>query len=175
MVRESVIAYLTFNIFIVITRTLSFILISSLFNVYGQYIEKQIVSANGASYSIGNIYFDFNTGALVNNTYTYDSLIITNGFFQNNPMYKLSSIEDILIEEIKVYPIPSSEIINFKNIPDDISLKYSIFNIDGKLIREDLLENNLSLQISDLSSGIYVIKLKGIKNNKEYVAKFQKQ
>ena len=45
--------------------------------------------------------------------------------------------------------------------------QYTIIDVSGKVIKKETIQNGLrevKLSVSDLSKGIYLIKLKGIKN-----------
>lgn len=58
-----------------------------------------------------------------------------------------------------IYPIPSKNSITF-NFENTISLDYSIFSIEGKLILKNKLENNNAINISTLKPGIYFVHIK---------------
>jgi len=79
-------------------------------------------------------------------------------------------VEDIAAENILVYPNPTSDIIF---LPKDIQGEYvSVYNMSGLLTKTALKSNNSQLDVSELTSGNYILKIeteKGI-----FTSKFQK-
>jgi PKD repeat protein len=57
-----------------------------------------------------------------------------------------------------IYPNPASEHINIR-LPENSKVKVTITTVNGKFVKEKMLENNESIKISDLNSGIYIIKI----------------
>ncbi|WP_298878591.1 BNR-4 repeat-containing protein [uncultured Polaribacter sp.] len=64
--------------------------------------------------------------------------------------------------DIGIYPNPSTGIINIKSSIKN--LDYQLYNIQGKLIQQNKILNN-SLDFSDLSKGIYFIKIVSTKGS----------
>lgn len=56
-----------------------------------------------------------------------------------------------------IYPNPSSDYIKFSNIEENTSI--DIYSIDGKLILQDIISSNTSINISHLQKGIYVVNI----------------
>lgn len=71
-----------------------------------------------------------------------------------------TGIEDELNSNYKIYPNPSSDLINIEGININESNKLSLYDIHGKLILEKYITDNTTIDISSLESGIYFIKLK---------------
>ncbi len=70
---------------------------------------------------------------------------------------EVTSIKDaIKIEETKIYPNPTSNIINISN---DIFENYSITSIEGKIVDNGSIENKI-VNVNTLPAGIYFITLK---------------
>ncbi|HLF51742.1 CotH kinase family protein [Flavobacterium sp.] len=67
----------------------------------------------------------------------------------------LDTIENETLH-FKIFPNPFSDIINITGIGGQIA--YKIFTIDGKMIREDILEAS-QINLSDLSKGMYLLQL----------------
>ncbi|ARV05273.1 hypothetical protein BTO04_00560 [Polaribacter sp. SA4-10] len=63
------------------------------------------------------------------------------------------------IEEIQFYPNPVLESISF-NKPNDIS-QIKIYDLNGKLVLRENIYSNNSINIENLTSGIYIIKIFG--------------
>ena len=69
---------------------------------------------------------------------------------------------------MSIYPNPSSNYINIKNIEGE----YSIVNMIGNTISKGMLNNN-KIDISNFSDGVYIIKIRNQKNN--YLNSFIKE
>jgi hypothetical protein len=78
----------------------------------------------------------------------------------------------LLTENWTVFPNPSAESISVHGIGNDILAQFSIFDSRGKLIRTKA-QINASIDISDLSNGIYYLKLESKSSTK--VLKFIKE
>ncbi|WP_298780621.1 PA domain-containing protein [uncultured Polaribacter sp.] len=74
----------------------------------------------------------------------------------------LSLDENILSSsEIKIYPTVSNGIINIKSLNDLGETKFIIYNLSGQKMYSDILElsnNESSINLSNFSSGVYLIK-----------------
>ncbi|MFA6199806.1 MAG: T9SS type A sorting domain-containing protein [Bacteroidales bacterium] len=74
-----------------------------------------------------------------------------------------NSLSEVLpYNNIKLYPNPSKDNINLSNINSKTSI--SIYNIEGKLVFYEIIYQDKSINISNLSNGIYVVKV----GNKEF-------
>ncbi len=62
--------------------------------------------------------------------------------------------------QIKVYPNPSANKIYIEGIADDKSL-IEIYSVDGKKIQSSSVRNKQEIDISDLQSGVYILKVEG--------------
>ena len=64
------------------------------------------------------------------------------------------------IKNIKLYPVPTKDILNIK-IPNNIEKGHlKLFDINGKLVMEKELENETSvLSLQNLQDGIYILKI----------------
>ncbi|TBN04731.1 T9SS type A sorting domain-containing protein [Hyunsoonleella flava] len=94
-------------------------------------------------------------------TFTYNSSTLSNSNISEN------------IENIRVFPNPASDKITISNIQNTRLKNIEIFSILGKLNHRFLVENNynkIDLNISNLTSGIYLLKL----NNEDGNSKTQK-
>jgi len=73
---------------------------------------------------------------------------------------------------INIYPNPTSDKIIFPN--DLITSEYSIYSITGKLIKNGRLHTN-EIKISELNSGLYILKIRNYKSNTVTVFKIIKE
>jgi len=69
-----------------------------------------------------------------------------------------NSIEELILSQAKVYPNPSNGLFTV-NVKSD-NWSYSIFDMSGKLISDaTVLENNTNIDIQELETGIYLMKI----------------
>lgn len=69
------------------------------------------------------------------------------------------SINEFFINETKIYPSPSSDMLNVE-LPIDLETNYFIYDVAGKLILQDKIKGtNQAINIQNLEKGIYFIKI----------------
>jgi hypothetical protein len=86
----------------------------------------------------------------------------------NNQLIVLG-MEDISLDNISIYPNPTNDVLSFKGFTNNVMI--SIFDTLGKIVLNKTIEANQSLDVSNLQSGIYIIKFK----NSNTTFKFIKQ
>ena len=95
-------------------------------------------------------------------------------FWDNNSSNKRSSdkIEDVeKSHNIKIYPTPVQNDLNIKNLnQDNRILSVQLYSIEGKLLKRvdknEILENqNLSINVSDIPNGMYILYLESLFEN----------
>jgi hypothetical protein len=106
----------------------------------------------------------------------------------NNALYLLGNVEDFkqstttlgiddnaFKASIKIYPTMVSDVINVTNNNGLSDINYEIYNLIGKKINNGILGNNYknAINVSDLASGIYLLKFS--KDNQNAIFKFIKQ
>ncbi len=80
---------------------------------------------------------------------------------QNTEVYALST--EIKKEEVEiglVYPNPTNGVVKFST--DLITSRYQLYNISGELVRKGEVDNSM-IDISELSNGIYILKINNMK------------
>ncbi|TQD39034.1 T9SS type A sorting domain-containing protein [Haloflavibacter putidus] len=116
-------------------------------------------------------------------TYTIESvndylqLTITNGegdWAVYNSV--LLSAQDLYFNTFRIYPNPTEEVLNIKNLNNSIvDVAVYVFNINGKLVKSEAIEkanSNISLNVSHLKSGLYFLTIEnknGFKQNLKFV------
>jgi len=75
-----------------------------------------------------------------------------------------------IIEAIRIYPNPASSMLNFKGHFSE-AIEVSVFDILGKEIMTTTIDNSLTLDVSTLENGTYLLKFK----NSDTVMKFVKE
>lgn len=74
---------------------------------------------------------------------------------------KSLSIDDNILEKMKIYPNPVSSTLIFNIKENGKSYKVSIYDISGKLVKTEKLSalRNPNIDVSNLESGVYMIKV----------------
>lgn len=74
------------------------------------------------------------------------------------------SIDDYISKNIKIYPNPTTNVLNIKLNNTEIK-KAQLFDVNGKQILDMKLQSELTVvDISNLNSGIYLLKIESVKN-----------
>ena len=85
-----------------------------------------------------------------------------------------TGIEDNATPEIAIYPNPTSEFINISSSEPISSIE--IISITGKTVAQmEIGSDNATLNVSDLSNGMYFVRILGSENNNVSVKKFVKE
>ncbi|MFD0962735.1 T9SS type A sorting domain-containing protein [Pseudofulvibacter geojedonensis] len=80
----------------------------------------------------------------------------------------LSTDEFLLVDNISIFPNPTNNNLNFKNVHK--SYEVEVFNLLGqKIIATQINENNTSINVSNLSNGTYLVKFKNIDGALKFV------
>jgi hypothetical protein len=104
------------------------------------------------------------------------TIVVKDGFHAKTQSFSITilpydNVEDLGYGKVVVYPNPSTNFINVKNCP---GVKYEMFDIVGKKLKEGFVkEYNERIDISDLSNGNILIKLQN--EDKVYTTKLIKQ
>lgn len=126
-------------------------------------VHIQMKDGNTQSFTIiaaGKIYFD--------NDYLYvdDASGLPYSFevsdIQKMTFNHLSDIQDIETEEFTLYPNPANALIHIKGKSDTFA--YRLFSMDGRLLQKGTCSNEESINISALTSGLYILNI----NNKSF-------
>jgi len=86
----------------------------------------------------------------------YEPLIITNSHIKK--FTTQLKINDFVINNIGVFPNPTSNYITINNL--NLPTSYDIYDISGKLVSFGEVSNNKKIELSSLAKGIYFFKLK---------------
>jgi len=147
-----------------------FLLLFSPLLVFGQVTSPSLISSSGDSYSNSNVNMDFSIGEVVIETHQNNE-ILTQGFHQE--ILQISTGISELDIVTKVYPNPTTNIVVVE-LEKDISGEVLIYDINGKLMLSDKLDNERIKQFdfSKFSQGNYLLHI-NIKN-KQDIYKIQK-
>ncbi len=128
--------------------------------------NSQIASLTGFGQ---NETFEVLTTGCVTLEFISDYVVVDEGFELSWSCSSVCSTSNQEIQnqnEFEIYPNPTSDYlyIDLKDISTN-NLSYSISTIDGKVIfSEEINESNFSLDVKDLSSGVYIIQIKNQDN-----------
>ena len=102
--------------------------------------------------------------------YTANACIDADTF---RPSTKQLAIVEQGFEQVKVYPNPANDVLHIQGI--EVGSSLALYDISGKLLKhEEALSNNLNIDVKDLASGIYQLKI-STKDGKEGTAKVMKE
>lgn len=150
--------------------------------------EDEIILINTSSTNFSNLNFQFSRTDLSNESFLLRDVLTDSAFIisASNAKYnitlpinayatrilkfeRLTSINDEIKSNVKVYPNPATNLlhIDLDALRKNVSVK--IFSIDGRCVFEKSLSNNLKLDISKFDTGMYLINVDG------YYTRFIKQ
>src|SRR5690606_31535185 len=83
------------------------------------------------------------------------------------------SVDELAIDEVKLYPNPTASILNIEfSITDIEKVKFDIFDLNGRLIKTVSKENsnkiNLQINVEDLQTGTYILVINTGKYNSSH-------
>jgi hypothetical protein len=149
--------------FILASIFVSFI---GLFHASAQSITPSILNAAGGTSSIGSVIIDYSIGemALVN-TYSVDTLVVTQGLLQNDISIPASVPNTALAQHLKVYPNPASSVVNIQyTSAGDGTLSYRLMDMAGKEISKSSTEvsagtTKQQINVSGLAVASYMLEV----------------
>ncbi len=104
------------------------------------------------------------------------------GYGYANPENYLSNsvlgiISNDFEQEINFYPNPTKDILTIKLMQEYPELSYSVYNMKGQMIKQKnvVFSDLLKINLTDLNSGIYIIKLAAKKSKKKAVIRVIKE
>jgi len=87
---------------------------------------------------------------------SWDSSNLGGGFSYNRSTNQVLATKELKFDNsLKIYPNPSSDIIQISGVKETVN--YKIFNILGNKVQEGILNQNIKIQ--DLTNGIYFLQL----------------
>ena len=140
-------------------KFLAFIFVSGL--TIGAVCSQQVVSSSGASFTNASGSLSYTIGEPVIATLTTSDAILTQGFHQTR--LKVTGIGDAGLPgvEVSAFPNPVREMIRLKvTAPGMNNLKYSLYDMQGKVIREAELKGpETEISFSSLKAATYFLKV----------------
>jgi len=125
-----------------------------------QSLSNELISNSGTYYSNGVNSLSWSIGEVMTETYVGTNNILTQGFNQGQLVFV--GIEELALDfEINIYPNPTNGVlkIDISDVQKSGNLKAQIFDITGKLILENDLNQNNTIDFSNYSVGVYLISI----------------
>jgi hypothetical protein len=140
----------------------NFLLIVLLVSSYFINAQSVIQSVNSGSLITANS--SVSIGEIVINPVTQNqsSSGLIGILSQVNQQLEVSEFE--LSENIVVYPNPTESSLSFKSKTDLTNEKVSVYSTNGQLLVEKNINSNNTIDLSELSTGIYLIQLSSDKS-----------
>ena len=120
---------------------------------------------------LGGVYMFFqnegNINYVINEVDNYKQLVLTN--LDNNQLYfnNITLSHEVFLFEntLSLYPNPVQNILNIQNTASNLS-KVQIYDLNGRLLQNHALQSNeVSLDVSQLNSGVYLVVLENETGN----------
>jgi hypothetical protein len=135
-------------------------------SVGAQQIKQEVIASAGG-YNVasgGSISISWTLGETIIPTFTSQdgTLILTHGFQQK---LIITTVEENILNPVHVviFPNPASELVNIEfDVPTDGEITVFLLDSQGKLVKTDkigLAETNKQMNLQDLPSGIYYLRL----------------
>lgn len=124
-----------------------------------QEINPCVVSSGGETFTASGISLDFVIGEIVTESYTAQSVNLTQGFLQGMEGGLAINEHSINIDDIKIYPNPSSDIFNIMCKGLDKPISAEIVNIQGCVVQSvHFTGNPTAVSLEQLKPGLYVFR-----------------
>lgn len=124
-----------------------------------QTIGSYLISSAGSSIMSPDGAFYLAVGEPMNTELTDGDIMISQGFLQVTIQGAIVNNEDLLEEQITVFPNPTAQSLHFKLESDYRDYSYQLYDLNGTLLatRSQLPGN--SLDITELAAGSYLLTL----------------
>lgn len=136
--------------------------------VVQEYTNNVTIGTDAVDYEIGSSFvrWDSNSGGAWDTTGFF-------GIFVDYALYvnfgDIVGVEENNIANASVYPVPSSDIVNFRLSNEVSNMTVNVYGMDGKLVTTKIVSgNNFILNVQDLPKGIYMVELNDNSNREVY-------
>lgn len=144
-----------------ITTHLSF-LMSLAISSTGQDIDQQVIASAGNDIAAGNIQVSSTIGQFLGATSLNNSIYLTEGFFQADPITVLSTLPE-LEQKISIFPNPTTDYLSIASSAGTGNGSYQLANMDGKIVKSaDNVDFSINQEISlhQHADGVYLLTIK---------------
>lgn len=121
-----------------------------------QTIELNVIGSCGQHYINEDVQWSYTVGESIIVTVDNSNAVLTQGFHQSG-VDIISECDDYMLEVLKIYPNPASNILHIESAAH---LPYFIYdNMGRKVLNGLLVERGNIINISGLSNGVYILKV----------------
>ena len=128
---------------------------------------KKVDGKKGCSAGLVSVNKSIYLSGYANDSTYFDTIIINHDQYSYTKTYFLSRLQSEVIhpinypETFEIYPNPTQGSLTINFNPDNKNVSIEIYDIQGKLIMNtDLTNYSNNINISSLSKGLYIVKLK---------------
>ncbi len=132
-----------------------------------QIVSSDAIVTSGDNYENRYATMQVTIGELITETIASNGITLTQGFQQTDIIVKPTSISNIQIAVVNVYPNPTENSIkiNFQANSYE-SCIYELFDNNGqKLMQEKIKDNITDIPLTQFVAGIYILKVYSTKSN----------
>ena len=134
-----------------------FLILFSTIIASAQSITPSIINSTGGTATFGNLVVDWNVGESMITTQT-NGFIVTNGQLQ--PVDGIISVEELNSSwNVSVYPNPARDEFVI-TAPNSGIYEASLFDLAGKFISKQLLNNTNRIDVRSLANGSYYLQVR---------------
>ncbi|MFN5418622.1 MAG: T9SS type A sorting domain-containing protein [Flavobacteriia bacterium] len=126
-------------------------------NSFAQTITQEVNSSGGGFFSQVNASMQFNFGEVIIEDYQNNNCHLQQGFEQG--YYGLLNVKETsFIQEISVYPNPTINTVKVHSQNNKL-IKLEMLDLTGKTIRNYTFFNEIEIDVTDLSAGVYTLRI----------------
>ena len=143
---------------------LSIIILFSGNKLFSQHSTVSVVATQGEVDHTKTLIFEWTLGEIFTETITAKDKILTQGLHQPHLIaLKINEVNALSLDHIRIYPNPVNAILNIQLHKDYLGYyKIYLFDSNGRFIKVLNVNegnSNLTLDMTNLSSGIYILKI----------------
>ena len=138
--------------------------------VNAQELNPSVISSGGETLTASGFSLDFVIGEIATESYTEQGILLTQGFLQGIEETLAINVHSINVDDIDVYPNPSSDLVYIVYNGTDMPIRIEIMNTQGCIINSIHFTNSfVEVNVKQFPPGLYIIKI--IFSNYNFVTK----
>lgn len=142
---------------------------------FAQSIENFSIDSGGELFNNTQLKVVYTIGEISVNEFTNETLIVSEGFINNSLMSSSLHNNSYHLNDLKIYPNPAVDFL-FVNYSTTKNRKHQIYNTLGqKIIETHLQGKKHSIDVKNLSKGIYFLVIQSQEDNQFQKLKFIKE
>jgi hypothetical protein len=132
----------------------------SITGINAQLMNHTVMLSGGENYKQQNINFSWSLGEITTETYEKNGITLNQGFQQTFSKKPTVGVKEINTLTLSVYPNPATSHFIIRQESTTTKLKYSIFNVQGVLLRNgEANESETKISLEGISDGILIVRL----------------